>query len=119
MTNGAAAADSIETARKYFREAKLELLKAKVALDDPTRHESRSETERTQAILKSLQLSPAILQIENVQIAAVAERVETNANKLTEATRDLQQTLNEVRRVSEVIKAVDNLLEAVAVILAL
>ena len=123
MPNGAAAAiaaaDSIDTARKHFREAKLELLKAKVVLDDTALHEGRTEAEKTQAILKSLQLSPTILQIENAQIAALADRVEANAKKLTKATGDLRETLNRVDKVKDVIKAVDKLLQVVAVILAL
>ena len=114
-----AAADPIEIARTHFREAKLELLKAKVVLDDTDLNEGRTEAEREQAILKSLQLRPTILQIENAQIAAVADRVKANAKNLTEATGDLRATLERVDKVKDVIKAVDKLLQVVAVILAL
>lgn len=112
------AADKVEDARKYFREAKLALLKAKVVLDDPALHASRTKAEKTQAILKSLQLSPVVLQIENAQIAAVADQVKANSKKLIKATCDLRKMLEHTEKVKDVIRGVDKLLQVVAVILA-
>lgn len=116
---GPVAADSIENAHRQFREAKLALLRAKVALDKATLSRDDDGSANTQAILMSLQLSTAILQIENAQVGAVAARVEDNSEKLVKATDNLREMVEQSAETAEVINGAGELLRVVAAILAL
>lgn len=115
---GAPAADNDgKAARETIDAAKRELRRAKRALDRIARDRDCADTERADAMSRSRRIANAIGQLENAQIAALLDKVAANSAQLTNATDDLRDALSQIGEVTDLIKAIDTLLQAFAVIL--
>lgn len=121
MTNGAANPNQgrFDAAQKKLRQAKVQLLKAKATLDDDDYYETLAPEDQPKALLRSMQIGPEILKMENAQIALVVEKVEANAADLDGATKELREALGEVENVSRVLNAITSVLGVVARILTI
>lgn len=109
---------TVEDAQRKLRQAKLQLLKAKVILDDDEYYERLSTEDQSKALLQSLQIGPEILKIENAQIALLMPKIKGNMLKLEGATKELQKALDEIEDITRILKAITGLLGVVASILA-
>jgi outer membrane murein-binding lipoprotein Lpp len=99
--------------------ARQQMVRAKAILDADDYFDGLDQQQKGDAVVKSAQLSTAILTIENTQIGAIADKVRANAEELKSATAELAGIGSEVQEFGQLIAAVGALLGIVGRIVAL
>lgn len=99
--------------------ARQQMVRAKAILDDQAYYDSLDPQQKGEAVVKSAQLSTAILKLENTAIGSIVDKVRENADDLEAATAELKAIDSEVQTFSQLIAAVGTLLGIVGRIVAL